>query len=438
MSVRVDLIVTAETILTVDEAGTVVADGAVAIRDGIIVAIGAVDGILSQYDAAEVLHNPGCIIMPGWVNTHTHLAMNVFRGAADDVTLEEFLSRLVEAEFRVLSAEMVSVGARAAIAECLKGGTTTALDMYWYPQATRTVGREAGFRLLNGPTFMGDGDPDGRNFGGVLARAEEILRENRAESPDEDLWVMPHSSYTLTHDQLSLIRDLANRFGARINTHCSESTGEIALVRGLHGDRPVAALANADLIDEKTVLAHAVHLTDAEIERIAGAGATVAHCPISNLKLGCGVARSPELLEAGVSLGLGTDGAASSGSLDMFAVVRMAALLHKGISQDPTMISAERAVRLGTVSGARGLGLADVGTVEKGMRADLQVIRTATLNVAPTKDPWATVVYGSTSGDVRHTIVNGNVVMRDRVLQTIDEVRAIQELEAAAEKALTI
>ncbi|WP_026818979.1 amidohydrolase family protein [Arthrobacter castelli] len=435
MSVPVDLIVTGEAVLTVDRAGTILLDGAVAIREGIIVDVGTTHQLLADYRAAEVLHNPGCLVMPGWVNVHTHLAMNIFRGAADDVSLEEFLDRLVSAEMRVLSEEMVTIGARAAIAECFAGGITTALDMYWYPQAARAVARESGFRLLNGPTFMGDLDPDGRDFNGMLSRAEEILQENRAENPNDALWVMPHSSYTLSAEQLGRIHDLAARYGARINVHCSESLGEIDLVEQLHQDRPLAVLTKAGLLDRTTMLAHAVHLTKDEIAQVATAGANVAHCPVSNLKLGCGIAPIAELLTTDVPLGLGTDGAASTGALDMFAVVRMAALLHKGTTKDPTMVKAEHAVRLGTIEGARSLGLTTVGTLEKGMRADLQVLRTSTLNAAPGTDPWSTAVYGAAAGDVKHTIVDGRVVMLNRVLQTIDQTSAIQQASAAAKNA---
>jgi len=428
----VDLILTADAVLTVDTAGTIVQAGAVAIRAGVIVGVGPAADLLARFVAAEVLESPGCVIAPGWVNTHTHLAMNLFRGAADDVTLEVFLERMVGAELATLSPPTVAVGARAGIAECLAGGTTTALDMYWYPRASRAVAAETGFRLLNGPTFLGDEDPDGRDFAGMLEEARSILADNRAESPDDDLWVMPHSAYTLSRDQLASIRELAGQVGARVHTHASESLGELALTVQVNGDRPVAVLDAAGLLNATTVLAHAVHLTDEEIARIAASGAAVAHCPVSNLKLGCGIARLPELLQHDAVVGLGTDGAASAGALDMYAAVRMAALLHKGTTNDPTMISAERAVRLGTVGGARALGLADVGTLEAGMQADIQVVRVDTLNSGPNRDPWSALAYTATATDVRHTVARGKIVLRDRVLQTIDEKTALRELSEAA------
>lgn len=428
----VDLILTADAVLTVDADGTIVAAGAVAVRAGLIVAVGPAADLLARFEPTELLESPGCVIAPGWVNTHTHLAMNLFRGAADDVTLEVFLERMIGAEMRTLSAAAVGIGARAGIAECLAGGTTTALDMYWFPRASRAVAAEAGFRLLNGPTFMGTEDPEGRDFSGMLAEARAVLADNRAESPTEEPWVMPHSAYLLDRDQLEQIRALAAEVGARVHTHASESLGELAMAGQINGDRPVAVLDQAGLLTDRTVLAHAVHLTDHEIGRIAATGAAVAHCPVSNLKLGCGIARLPELLRHGASVGLGTDGAASAGALDMFAAARMAALLHKGTTRDPTMVSAERAVRLGTVDGARALGLTDVGTIEPGMQADLQVVRVDTLNAQPTRDPWSALVYAATATDVRHTVARGRIVLRDRVLQTIDEKSTLHALRRAA------
>lgn len=427
----VDLILTADAVLTVDDTGTIIEAGAVAIRAGVIVAAGPAADLLARFAPAQLLESPGCVIAPGWVNTHSHLAMNLFRGAADDVSLEVFLERMIGAEFATLSAETVAVGTRAGIAECLAGGTTTALDMYWYPRSSRAVAAETGFRLLNGPTFLGNADPDGRDFAGMLDEARAILTDNRAEAPHDDLWVMPHSAYTLDRDQLASIRALATEMNARIHTHASESLGEVDLTVQVNGDRPVAVLDAAGLLTDTTVLAHAVHLTDDEIARIAASGAAVAHCPVSNLKLGCGIARVPEMLAGGATLALGTDGAASAGALDMFAAVRLAALLHKGTTNDPTMISAERAVRLGTVDGARALGLADVGTIEPGMQADLQVVRIDTLNSGPGRDPWSALAYTATATDVRHTVARGRIVLRDRILQTIDEQSALRALREA-------
>lgn len=418
----VDLLVTGGTVLPVDPAGTVLRDGAVAVRDGAIVAVGRASEIAEEFVPAETLDATGGLVMPGLVNTHAHLAMNLFRGTADDVSLEEFLERLLAAELALLDAAAVAVGVEAAIAESVRGGVTTALDMYWFPEAASEVAARVGFRLLNGPSFMDVIDPEGRDFDARMAWAEELLAARRHADPDAPAWVMPHSAYMLSGDQLERIRNLAARFGARMHVHAAESPGEDDAVRARHAVRPLPALDAAGVLGPGTVVAHAVQLDDADIALLAGTGTAVAHCPVSNLNLGCGIAPLPELLRAGVPVSLGTDGAVSAGALDMFAGIRMAALLHKGVTRNPRTVGAERAVRLATAGGAAVLGLADrVGSLTVGRRADVIVCDLGGPHVAPNEDPWSAVAYGLTAADVRHTVVDGRVLMRDRVLTTIDE-----------------
>ena len=424
-----DLLVTGGTVLTVDDAGTIVDDGAVAVRDGEIVGVGPAAQMARAFEAVETLDATGCLVMPGLVNTHAHLAMNLFRGEADDVALEEFLRRVLRAELAQLTAEAVAVGVEAALAECLRGGITTALDMYWYPETATEVADRVGFRLLNGPSFMDVVDPDGRDFDRRMAWAEELLARRRAADPAAPLWVMPHSAYMLSREQLDRIVRLARRFDARIHTHAAESAGEAVAVHDRHGGRPIAVLASAGVLGPRTVLAHAVQLDDAEIELLARTGTAVAHCPVSNLYLGCGIARLPELLRAGVPAGLGTDGAASSGALDMFTGIRLAALLHKGVAQDPRLVGAESAVRLATAGGAVALGLDDaVGSLTVGRRADLIAVDATGPHVVPNLDPWSAVAYALRSADVRHTVVDGRVLLRDHELTTIDERAVLDRL----------
>lgn len=417
-----DLVVSGGTVLTVDDHGTVVTDGSVAIRDGAIVAVGSDSQVADHFRAVETLDARGCLVMPGLVNTHTHLAMNLFRGEADDVSLEEFLERLLAAELTQLGPEAVRVGVEAAMAECLKGGVTTALDMYWYPEVASEVAEHVGFRLLNGPSFMDITDPDGRDFAQRLTWAEELLTRRRAADPGAPAWVMPHSAYMLSREQLSQVMELCARFDARVHVHAAESQGEDDAVRTRHGNRPLQVLADAGVLRTGTVVAHAVQLDDADVALLAATGTAVAHCPVSNLNLGCGIAPLPALLRAGVPVGIGTDGAASAGALDMFAGIRLAALLHKGVTRDPRTVGAERAVRLATAGGAAVLGLGQViGSLTVGRRADLIVCDLEGLHVAPNSDPWSAVAYGLTAADVRHTVVDGRILLRHRVLTTMDE-----------------
>ncbi len=293
----------ADAVLVCDPDETTLGASAVLIEDGVIAAIGELDGMRATHSDLQVLDGAGCVLLPGWINTHTHLAMNIFRGLTDDVTLEVFLQRSVAAEVDPLTPELVATGVRAALAECLLGGTTGALDMYFF-----------------------------------------------------------HES----------------------------------------------------------------------------AAAHIAHCPASNLKLACGIAPVARMLEEGVDVACGTDGAASAGALDMLQSVRLAALLAKGQTQSPTAIPAYRAIRMATADAARALGWEAVGQIAVGMRADLQLIDLGSAATAPWHDPAARVVYSAGAYDVRHVIVDGAVVVRDRELRTIDVTAALADLQVAADQAAAV
>ncbi|MFJ2772362.1 amidohydrolase [Streptomyces sp. NPDC087300] len=428
----IDLLVHGGDVLTVDEAGTVVPDGAVAVRAGRIVEVGPADRLRPAYEAAEEIDARGCLVLPGLINTHTHLAMNLMRGIADDVTLQGFLERVVPREAAILSPGAVAAAMRAAIAESVRGGVTTALDMFWFHEAAEAAAREAGWRLLTGPTFMDvPGPPDGRPYAERLAWATGHLKAY-VPAPGTRPVVCAHSAYTLNPAQLTEIAALAREHGALLHVHASENAAEVETVVAQHGMRPVELLDSLGVLGPDTLLAHAVDLTDAEIATLARTGTPVAHCPVSNLKLGCGIARVPELLDAGVTVGLGTDGAVSSNTLDLLGAVKIAALVHKA-GGDPTAVNAEQAVRMATVESARALGLGDVlGSLEAGKRADLIVLDLDRPHLLPRHDPWSTLAYAAAASDVRDTVVEGRVLMRDRALRTLDEPAVLRALAAAA------
>ncbi|WP_420000050.1 amidohydrolase [Streptomyces boninensis] len=426
----VDLLVHGGTLLTVDDASTVIPDGALAIRDGAIAAVGATDALRARYSPADELDAAGGLIMPGLINTHTHLAMTLFRGGADDVTLQDFLGRVIPAEARLLNPGNVAAAVRVAIAESVRAGVTSALDMYWFHEAAEDAAREAGWRLLTGPTFMDVPDPpDGRTYDTRLAWAR---RDLAARAPGTRPVLFAHSTYTLSPEQLTEIFALGREYGALLHIHAAENAAEVATVEAGHGKRPVELLDSLGLLGPDVVLAHAVDLTAAEIAALARTGTSVAHCPVSNLKLGCGIAPVPDLLAAGVTVGLGTDGAVSSNTLDLLGAVRQAALVHKAAG-DPTAVSAEQAVRMATAEGARALGLgAELGSLEAGKRADLIVIDLDRPHFTPRHDPWSMLAYAAQAADVRHTVVDGRILMRDRALTTLDEDSVLAALEAAA------
>ncbi|MEU8887888.1 amidohydrolase [Streptomyces sp. NPDC048442] len=429
MSERMDLLVHGGEVLTMDASGTVVREGSVAVRDGVIVAVGA---DLPYETAAETVDATGCLVLPGLINTHTHLAMTMFRGRADDVDLQEFLARVIPAEAELLAPGNVAAAVRLAIAESVRAGVTSALDMYWFHEAAEQAARDAGWRLHAGPTFMDvPGPPDGRAYAERLGWARRSL-EAYTPAPGTRPVVFAHSAYTLDPGQLVDIFALAREFGALIHIHASENAGEVAMVSERYGKRPVELLESLGLLGPDVLLAHAVDLTPDEIAALARTGTSTAHCPVSNLKLGCGISPVPALLDAGVTVGLGTDGAVSSNTLDLMGAIRQAALVHKA-GGDPTAVNAEQAVRMATVEGARALGLADqLGSLEPGKRADLIVLDTGRPHLTPRHDPYAMLAYAAQSSDVRDTVVDGRVLMRDRVLLTLDEAAVRADLEALA------
>ncbi|MEU6027863.1 amidohydrolase [Streptomyces tauricus] len=430
-----DLLIHGGDVLTVDEAGTIVPDGAVAVRDGEIVEVGPAEELRTRYAGAETLDATGCLVLPGLVNAHTHLAMTLLRGRADDVTLQGFLERVIRWESELLSAENVATAIRVAIAESVRAGVTSALDMYWFHEAAERVAREAGWRLHTGPTFMDVPDPaDGIAYEDRLAWARRDLA-GRAPRPGTRPVLFAHSTYTLSPEQLTEIAALAREFGALLHIHAAENATEVATVEVRYGKRPIELLDSLGLLGPDLLLAHTVDLTGAEIAALARTGTSVAHCPVSNLKLGCGIAPVPRMLSAGVTVGLGTDGAVSSNSLDVLRSLGLAALVHKA-DGDPTAVGAEQAVRMATIEGARALGLDDhLGSLEAGKRADLIVLDLGGPHLAPRHDPWSTLAYAARAEDVRDTLVDGRVLMRGRTLTTLDEGAALTDLAALVSRA---
>ncbi|MDC0767823.1 amidohydrolase family protein [Streptomyces sp. HD] len=297
--------------------------------------------------------------------------------------------------------------------------------------AQERAAREAGWRLLAGPTFMDVPEPPDRMaYGDRMAWARRDLEARGPACHGRRPVVFAHSTYPLSPGQLTEIAALGREFGALLHIHAAENGTEVATVEVRYGKRPVGLLDSLGLLGPDLLVAHAVELTGPEIAALARTGRSVAHRPVSNLKLGCGIAPVPRLLSAGVTVGLGTDGAVGSNTLDVLGAVRQAAPVHKA-GGDPTAVGAERAVCMATVEGARTLGLGEQpGSLEAGKRADLIVLDLGAPHLHPLHDPWSTLAYAAYSADVRDTVVEGRVLMRDRVLTTLDEAAVIADLEA--------
>jgi 5-methylthioadenosine/S-adenosylhomocysteine deaminase len=374
----------------------------------------------------------GGIVAPGFVNLHSHLAMTLLRGWADDRDLQAFLDRVFPVEMRILSPTTVRAGVDLALAESLRAGITTSADMYFHPEVAAAAAQDAGARIANGPVLFSATGPDGITFDQRLDEAEQSLLAAR-DQLTAGRWLCPHSTYLVDVTHLERLRDVAERTGSGIHIHAAENRTEVQTVFDSTGRRPVQLLHDLNMLRPRTILAHAVELNDAEIDAVASEGASVAHNPLSNMKLASGFARVPDLLRAGVTVGLGTDGTASSNDLDLYAAMRFAGTIHKAQAHDATLMPAAHVLRMATLGGAEALGIADqIGSIEVGKRADLQLLWPDHPNLVPCYDAISTLVFAAGRGDVRTVVIDGRVVLDDGRLTTIDLPGVLGEARAIA------
>jgi 5-methylthioadenosine/S-adenosylhomocysteine deaminase len=413
--------ITNATIVTVDANDSVITNGSIVI-DGDVISEVLPAGATPASAVDHTIDAGGGIVMPGLINAHTHLAMTAFRGFADDVDLQDFLGKLFPAEAKIMSDRHVRVGVRAAFAEAMLSGCTSALDMYWHADASLEEATKAGFRLQAGAIFIGSNGPDNIPF-------EQRLTNVKASTPHS--WIMAHGTYTMDPEQLAEVGELAATEGARFHIHASENAGEVADVQGRYGRTPVELLDDKGLLRSGTVLAHAVVLSDAEIARLAETQTAVAHCPSSNMKLASGFCRVPEFLAAGVTVGLGTDGPSSSNDLDMLAAMRVAALIHKGNRLDPTVLPAAAILRMATMGSAAALGIEQlVGSIEVGKSADLVRLDPSSPSLTPVYDPISTIVYAASRADVVDVWIDGVAVVQNRTCTTLNLDAVLRDLRA--------
>ena len=421
-------------IVTVDKDSSIIENGSLVVgADGTIRAIAP--GQIT-HNATEVIDARGAIVMPGLINSHTHLGMTLFRGLGDDMSLEDFLARLMPAEVKVLNYAAVHAGTELAALESLLGGITTSLDMYYLPDAALEVANSSLMRIQTGPNFLESDGPEPLKFADRLSWAKKWLAAPR-DSAGSTGWVAPHSTYLLDEKQLRTLAELASEFEARIHVHAAETVGEMQLVANRHGGRtPIQVLADTKLL-RRSVLAHGVHLSDDDIALIASNSATVVHCPASNFKLASGVARILDLQRAGVNIALGTDGPASGNDLDLWIAIRLAGYMQKTVAKDPSVLPAVDLVRMATINGAKALQLDHIiGSLEVGKRADLIVLDADSPSLTPSFEPHTTIATCVTRADVRHVLVDGQVVVRNRECLTIDRESAISKVRALGKQVL--
>jgi 5-methylthioadenosine/S-adenosylhomocysteine deaminase len=416
----VSLLLTAAWVLTMNQEDEVFAPGAVAVRDSHLVAVGPQEELAGRFTAKRVLEYPQGLILPGLINAHTHAAMALFRGLADDLPLEDWLNSHIFPAERHLDYDFVYWGTRLAVAEMLLSGTTTFCDMYLFTDSVAQAAVDTGIRAVVGEVLYDFPSPNYGSPENGLKFTEELCRAYQGH-PRVRVAVQPHAVYTCSPDLLEKSMAVADRYRTRWIIHLAETAREVADCLEHYGATPVGHLHRLGLLKGNTVADHAVALTDTDMDLLAASGAGVAHCPESNMKLASGIAPVTDLLARGVPVGLGTDGCASNNNLDMLSELDTAAKLAKVRGLDPTALPAREALALATRQGARVLGLEDeVGRLAPGLKADLVVIDLDQPHLTPMYDPYSHLVYAATGADVQTVVVDGRVLVEDRQLLALD------------------
>lgn len=437
---QVDRILTNGTVVTMDTSYTIIAQGAVAIRGDSIVAVGPAADVARDYEAGEVVDCTGLTILPGLINAHTHVPMTLLRGLADDLRLDVWLmGYMMPTEREFVDPEFVRLGSLIGCAEMIRSGITTFCDMYYFEDAVAEATEQAGMRGVLGQTVLKFPAPDAPSYEDGLNRCRAFI-ERWHGHPLVIPCVAPHAPYTTTPEILLSCAELAKEFDVPLHIHISETALEVSENRRHYGMPVIPYVKKQGIFEAKVIAAHCVHIDDGEIHTLMHHGAGVAHNPSSNLKLASGLAPVKSMLDIGVQVGIGTDGPASNNDLDMFEETRLAALVAKVASDDPTTLPAKQALTMATRMGAAALHIGDlVGSLEPGKRADIIVLDLIKLHNWPQfqRDPdgiYSQIVYAAHSSDVLHVMCNGAWLMRDQVLLTIDTDSLFRRATVISEK----
>jgi 5-methylthioadenosine/S-adenosylhomocysteine deaminase len=426
-----------EWIVTVNSSFEVLQDYAVVIEDNHILSLTSIDEIvdLPFYEQADLVRLPDCALLPGLVNSHTHASMSLFRGMADDLPLMEWLTEHIwPAEARWVDSQFAVDGFKLAAAEMIRSGTTCLSDMFYFPDEIARCAQQIGMRSVVGLIVLDFPSPWAQSADEYLHKALAVHDEIREFSLVSSA-LAPHAPYTVSDEQLRQIAMYSNELDVPVHMHLHETAAEVAEAQQNNGQRPLERLDQLNLLNSNLIAVHMTELDEFEIERIAEAGVNIAHCPESNLKLGSGICPVASLLEKGVNICLGTDGAASNNDLDLLGEMRTAAMLAKGSSGNASACNARQAIEMATINGARALGMADrIGSIEVGKCADLIAINLASLNTQPLYEPVAQIVYAASSRQVSHVWIDGVAQLRDFELCNLDSDEIIARASSWARK----
>ena len=430
---NVDLILTGKYLLTLDAADNIIEHGGVAIAGHRIVETGPSREILEKYSGSETINEEHGLIMPGLVNTHTHAAMSCFRGFADDLPLMQWLQEYIFPVEARLTSEIVYHSTLLSLCEMIKSGTTSFCDMYLFAADVARATELSGMRAWIGEVLYDFPSPNYGELENGFTYTEELFRQYS----DNDLisvTVDPHAVYTCSPDLLKRLGQMAADKNALYVIHLSENQDEVDACKDRYGCTPVMHLENLGLLNERVVADHCVVITDDEIKLLADRGVKVAHCQESNMKLASGTAPVVKMLDAGITVGIGTDGSASNNDVDMFGEMNTVAKIHKVVRMDPTAMGAAQTLRAATSGGAKVLGAdREIGSLEKGKKADLIVLDLNQPHLTPIYNPVSHLVYAARGSDVIHSVINGQMVMRDRHLTTLDEPAILDQMSRISE-----
>ncbi len=425
---NIDTLLHARWIVPVDNKNRYLENHCIAINEGKILEILSTKSALEKYHADVNRHYENHVLMPGLINSHTHAAMNLFRGLADDLSLMDWLENHIwPAEAKHVNEAFVHTGTELAIAEMIRSGTTCFNDMYFFPDVTARIAADIGMRasvgliLIDFPTVWANNSEEYIDKGLAVFdhyKGHELIKTAFA----------PHAPYTVSDDPLKHIATLANELELGVHMHIHETAFEVSEAEKNNGARPLARLNDIGLLTPSLQAVHMTQLMDEEISLLADNGCHVIHCPESNMKLASGICPVNKLLEAGVNVALGTDSSSSNNDLDMFGEMRSAAMLAKISTMDATAVSAEQILKMATINGARALGLESItGSLEAGKSADIVAVNFDTIETIPVYDPISHLVYCSSRDHVTDVWIAGEQRLTDRVLNTIDEARLKQE-----------
>ena len=428
-----DILITGGLLITMSKDMVILKDPVIGIRDGRIALIEKRQkDAAHSYRAKETIDVAGSLIMPGLINTHTHLPMVCFRGLADDLPLMEWLQNHIwPVEAKHVNREMVYAGAKLAIAEMILSGTTTFCDAYFYESSVAQAAADTGMRGIVCQGFIDL--PNQSDPGKIKEVAERFIGKWQGKYPLIIPSLACHAPYTCSPETLSAVKDVARKADVLYNIHVSETRDEVSIIRERYGKSLVAHLRDLNLLDNRTLAVHCNWLDENEMDILQAHDVKVSHNPESSMKLAAGIAPIPRLMKRGVTVGLGTDGTASNNDLDLFGEMDTAAKIHKVTEMDPTVMDAKTVLKMATIDGARALGLEDrIGSIELGKQADIIILNATAPHWIPLFNPYSQLVYAASGADVNTSIIGGKTVMRDRKLLTMDLDSVTQEVRKIA------